>query len=214
MSTERSAENRFADIPYNPSPHHSSRRTTTIDLVVLHYTAGNGDAESTAKFFAKSSRKASAHFCIGRDGEVVQCVDLDRSAWHAGSPSAFRGKQPVGPRSIGIELCNRGYASTKNPRITARHRNPASKSTLWEVYPAEQIGALRTLLVQLFFVGSVRFVTGHEDIRNKYVVNTPGSKLDPGPAFPWYDAITGIGLERWLYDFGSEQWAHDTPQMP
>lgn len=202
-------QTRLADIPYIQARHESSRNNTTIDLVVLHYTAGNGDAEATAKYFARGNRKASAHFCVGRDGGVVQCVDLDRSAWHAGK-SAFRGESPVGPRSIGIELCNRGYASTSNPRIPARHRNPACRATLWEAYPAEQISALRTLLYSLLFVVGVQFVTGHEDIRNKHVVDVSGAKVDPGAAFPWFKAITGIGLERWLYDFDSKQWAHDT----
>jgi N-acetyl-anhydromuramyl-L-alanine amidase AmpD len=105
-----------------------------VDTVVMHFTAGRGDADSTARLFANPKRGASAHFCVGRDGKVVQCVSVKNTAWHAGDgkfPSAEqlesgvviadevkRVARVMNRRSIGIELCNRGFASGgRNPYV-------------------------------------------------------------------------------------------------
>lgn len=89
-----------------------------IEAVVLHFTVG-GSAELSARYMANRTTDnngkvlragASAHFVVGRDGDVWQLLPLSDRAWHAGSsttPSRWRGLQP-NPRSIGIELANLG----------------------------------------------------------------------------------------------------------
>jgi N-acetyl-anhydromuramyl-L-alanine amidase AmpD len=46
--------------------------------IVLHKTAGGSSAQGTAQYFIDGSdgRKVSAHFVVGMDGTVVQCVRL------------------------------------------------------------------------------------------------------------------------------------------
>jgi N-acetyl-anhydromuramyl-L-alanine amidase AmpD len=61
-------------------------------------------AESCAALFASSNApQASAHFCVDSD-TVVQCVDIDRIAWHA----------PPNTGSIGIE-----HAGFANQNLTS-----------------------------------------------------------------------------------------------
>jgi N-acetylmuramoyl-L-alanine amidase len=200
-----------------PSPNHGARGAA-IDLLVVHYSAGHGGVHAMGRVFAMRSRQASAHYGVDRDGLVAQYVSEDRKAWHAGDglfpmypdrPRDAAGNalaDTVNARSIGIELCNRGWASSKygRARTKARHRNPLSRSASWEAYPEEQIAALRTLVTEIrgrHF--GMRYVTGHEDVTNQ--VTARGSKLDPGPLFPW-DALAGLGLKRVIFNFNTERF--------
>ena len=66
-----------------PSPNHSSRKGAVIDKVVIHITDGSPSLSGCVERFQRPATKASPHFVIGRGGEVVQLVALDRAAWHA-----------------------------------------------------------------------------------------------------------------------------------
>src|SRR5258708_6791140 len=44
--------------------------------LVIHKTASGGSAEDVANFFINDPARASSHFIIGQDGEIVQCVHL------------------------------------------------------------------------------------------------------------------------------------------
>jgi N-acetyl-anhydromuramyl-L-alanine amidase AmpD len=77
----------------------TAKRSRAIDAVVLHCTDGKAvDAEQTARnVFANpkdASGHQSAHYIIGRNGNVVQCVYHKDVAHHAHGESAT---------SIGIE---------------------------------------------------------------------------------------------------------------
>lgn len=203
-----------------PSPHHSSRVSHVVDLLVLHFSAGNGDAVSLGRYFQRQTvlgangkvraLRSSAHYGVSRDGTVAQYVGEDRAAWHAGDglfPERDELLQPVDTvnrRSIGIEICNRGWAPGKRPRTPAKHRNPRSTSTTWEVYPPEQIAGLAALIRELVQRNpSLKYVTGHEDVTN--YVTAGGSKLDPGPLFPW-EVPVAEGLTRVMFDFNTERF--------
>ncbi len=208
---------------------YKGRSGVVTDLLAIHYTAGPGNEESVGKLFAMSKRKASAHFAVGRAGGIVQCVALDDAAWHAGDggksrfPSSASLDQLAGVvplsrvaakarltnlRSVGIEVCNLGYGVKKltADRVVTgtRHRNPRSRSTSWERYPQSQIDALVELVGRLKAeVPTLRWLCGHEDVTHYDVCG--GSKLDPGPAFPW-QALASTGLTRVLYDFATKSW--------
>jgi len=217
-----------------PSPHHyRGRLGVVVDTLVMHYTAGRGNAKATAAVFQAPSRQASAHFIEGRDGDEVQCVDVDDAAWHAGDGGHARlptmkqvevavaigtrfvplAQVPPAPkvmncRSVGIEVCNRGWAPRgSNPYGEARHRNPASHETKWESYSDAQIDsaiARVKWLMQRF--PSLKLITGHEDITHRDTLGEPGAKLDPGPLFPWA-VFQALGLLRVKYDFQRHGWA-------
>ena len=66
-----------------PSPNHSSRRGAVVDKIVIHITDGSPSLRNCVERFQRAETAASPHFVIGRDGTVVQLVELDRAAWHA-----------------------------------------------------------------------------------------------------------------------------------
>lgn len=206
---------KLKDYKFVQAKFESSRRGTEPKVIVMHYTAGRGNSAQLANFFAKGTREASAHFGVGREGDVIQMVDTDKNAWHAGV-SKFRDfRTPVGWQSIGIEVCNTGWAyldgKKKEDIFLGEHRHPASNAKKWERYPQQQVTAIEKLIADLVAAHpTLQFVTGHEDIRNNFVVDTQGSKLDPGPAFPW-EVINWSGLELWHFSFKDKKW-YQTPQ--
>ena len=54
---------------------HYGKRTADIDKIIVHHAAGKLTAERLAQMFADPKRGASATYCIGYDGEIVQCLD-------------------------------------------------------------------------------------------------------------------------------------------
>lgn len=52
--------------------------------IVLHDTEGVGSPESVVSWWSSSGNLVAAHFVVGTDGHIVQCVPLDRIAHHAG----------------------------------------------------------------------------------------------------------------------------------
>lgn len=173
----------------------------------------------------KRRNTRSAHFAVGRDGSKVQCVPLTKAAWHAGDGTLPReGIGPLGSslprrrgalncRSIGIEICNVGWAveafklDRQHIEAGLHHRNPACRSTKWEGYRAAQIHTLRYLVARLrHHVPTLRYVTGHEDVTHAGVTGK-GAKTDPGPAFPWEAIEWGAhGFQRIVYDFRLKAW--------
>lgn len=107
--------------------------------------------------------EVSSHFFVRRDGEVVQFVDADARAWHAGS-SCWRGRPNCNDDSIGIEL----------------------EGLEGERFEPEQYLALALLCTQLVQRYPVAHVAGHEHI-------APGRKQDPGPGFDWSRLQAGLG---------------------
>lgn len=102
--------------------------------------------------------RVSAHLFLRRRGELIQFVNFERRAWHAGV-SCFRGRERCNDFSIGIEL----EGSDHQPFTEAQYRRlGAVISALRAAYPA---------------ITRDRIV-GHADI-------APGRKTDPGPFFDW-----------------------------
>ncbi len=74
----------------------------TLSRVVIHITDGGSNINGTVGWFQNpvnadgTPRRVSAHYVVGRDGEVVQMVEHANVAWHASSANGD---------SIGIEHC-------------------------------------------------------------------------------------------------------------
>jgi len=192
--------NDIARIPASGLRYARGRRVQPVALVI-HYTAWGGDALEQARAWQRKpstdGEKRSAHFAIGRDGEMVQCVPLDDTAWHCGGsilpatkvlrgPTADARKGSANRASIGIELCNRGFAVGDEATVfRGAHRNPACREMAWEAYPFVQLESLEALVHRIAdAVPTLEYVIGHEDIASKDV-GTTKVKVDPGPAFLW-----------------------------
>lgn len=101
--------------------------------------------------------KVSAHLLILRTGEIIQLVNFNDRAWHAGR-SSYLGVPECNDYSIGIEL----EGSDDQPFTAAQ-------------YDAV-IGAIFS--IQQAYPHTRYHVTGHSDI-------APGRKTDPGDYLDW-----------------------------
>jgi hypothetical protein len=72
--------------------HYRPGRSRKIDQIVIHTVEGSQSAAVSE--FQHGHRKVSAHYVVGRDGSIVQCVKDTDTAWHAGSANSH---------AIGIE---------------------------------------------------------------------------------------------------------------
>lgn len=109
------------------------------------------------------------HYLIGRQGQIVQLVEDNDMAYHAGVSVMPDGDGRTGVNyfSIGIELTS--IHPDDDERIRA-HLEPA--------YTEAQYRALGQLLAQLVSRYPITKIVGHDEI-------APGRKKDPGPLFDW-----------------------------
>ena len=102
--------------------------------------------------------RVSAHLYIRRSGEVVQFVNLNQRAWHAGV-SEFEGRSACNDFSMGIELEGNDVEAYTNSQYTAL------------------ASVTKAMLLEYHLLTPER-ITGHCDI-------APGRKTDPGQSFEW-----------------------------
>lgn len=74
---------RYPGAEFIASPNWSGRGTCGVEGIVLHVT-GPGSMAGMASWFKNPASQVSAHFGIGKKGEVQQYVEVGDSAWHAG----------------------------------------------------------------------------------------------------------------------------------
>ncbi len=163
-----------------PSPNFGPRPADAlIDLIVVHSISlppGRYGGPEVEQLFTNQldwqahpyferirGAQVSAHFFIRRDGELVQFVDADQRAWHAGA-SHWCGRGNRNDDSIGVEL----------------------EGLEGEVFETAQYGALIRLCNSLASRYPIAHVAGHEHI-------APGRKFDPGAGFDWRRLRQGLG---------------------
>ena len=154
------------------SPNHGPRPDgASIDLALIHSISlppgvfggdfiealfcNTLDCSAHPYFAALQGLEVSSHFVIRRDGELLQFVDVERRAWHAGR-SHWHGRDNCNDFSVGIEL----------------------EGLEGEAFETPQYHRLATLLTDLCARWPVRDIVGHEHV-------APGRKQDPGPGFDW-----------------------------
>lgn len=69
---------------YDSSFAHGSKSVDETKYIVLHDTEESLDPVAQAKSWKNSNNGIAAHFIVGTDGSIVQCVSLDKIAHHAG----------------------------------------------------------------------------------------------------------------------------------
>jgi len=163
-----------------PSPNADERPDPEdVSLVVIHAISlppgefGGGHVErlftnrldpAAHPYFAGiAGLRVSAHFLIGREGDVVQFVPCRRRAWHAGE-SSYAGRAACNDYSVGVELEGTGEIPFEDAQYDSLARLAAA---IGDRYP---IGAY----------------AGHEHV-------APGRKRDPGPSFEWDRLFGSIG---------------------
>lgn len=177
---------RLQPVAHCVSPHADDRPDSAdISLLVVHGISlpagqfggpyindlflGRLDCNAHEDFAVLEGLRVSAHCLIRRDGSIVQYVDFDQRAWHAGV-SEWQGRERCNDFSIGIEL----EGTDNTPYTELQYRSLAAMAAvIQENYPA---------------ITDSRIV-GHEDI-------APGRKTDPGPAFNWHHFRTLLHAQK------------------
>ena len=157
-----------------PSPNYNQRpEHAEIQLIVIHNISlppsqfGGGyieqffqnqlDWSAHPYFQTIEGMQVSAHVVILRTGEVIQCVNFNDRAWHAGR-SSYLAKPECNDYSVGIEL----------EGCDDQTFEPAQYQSLVEVVAA----------LQQAYPKIGPHIAGHSDI-------APQRKTDPGPYFDW-----------------------------
>ena len=153
-----------------PSPNTEPRQNGhKPDMLILHYT-GMDDAGAACRWLCNPASKVSCHYLIDERGTIIQMVDEDLRAWHAGV-SSWKGDEDVNSFSIGIEIQNSGHAGG------------------YPDFPEAQMLAVIALckdIIARHEIPATR-VLGHSDI-------APLRKIDPGEKFDWARLhVEGIG---------------------
>lgn len=155
-----------------PSPNWSPRPAGTIvDTIVLHADASRS-LRSSLDWVRDPKSKVSYHYLIGRLGNVYECVQPSRRAWHAGK-SAYRGVPNCNDYSIGVCLSNDQLGE------------PFTEAAL-----EAAIRLCAALILRHPGITSDR-ITTHRD-----VAMPPGRKSDPGILFPlayFLDRVRALG---------------------
>jgi N-acetylmuramoyl-L-alanine amidase len=183
-------------IVWIPSPHFGERHDT-VDTVIVHYTATESMGEAI-DLLGDRGEGASAHYVLGRDGEIVQMVDLEKKAWHAGA-SEFEGRPDVNDFSIGIELVNWGpleertgiyYAWPRDYETPYPGQSPVYVGgQWWDPFTETQYHLLGELIKEIrvhYPLITPDRIVGHGD-----VAIPRGRKTDPGLAFDW-ERLRGV----------------------
>jgi len=153
---------------WQPSPNFGERKDGTIpDLVVLHYTAMES-CDAACRTLCNPDNEVSAHYLIRKDGHVIQMVEEDKRAWHAGA-GTWQGRGDLNSRSIGIEMSNTGFVPFAAPLFDSLEILLGGVLARWSI-PASAVIA-------------------HSDF-------APGRKIDPGRRFDWR-RLARQGLAVW-----------------
>ena len=135
-----------------------------IKYIVIHYVGALGGAEDNCRYYGGGNRNASAHYFVGFNGEVWQCVEDANIAWHCGA-SSYKHAECRNANSIGIEMCVR-KKNTKSMGATDKdwYFEDATVEAAAELtrYLMNKYGRVPHLVVILVGEdpGSVSYVTG------------------------------------------------------
>ncbi len=77
-----------------------------IKYLVIHYVGATGSARNNCEYLKSIYRGTSAHYFVGHEGEIWQCVEDADVAWHCGARK-YKHKECRNDNSIGIEMCVR-----------------------------------------------------------------------------------------------------------
>lgn len=124
-----------------------------VDTIVLHssYNASGGDVYDIDKIVKQyEDYRVSAHYLIGRTGDIYRLVPESDIAYHAGASKMPDGRKNVNEFSIGVEMVG----------------------TLESGYTKEQYRAVNALIADIESRYKIKDVVGHADI-------APDRKTDP-----------------------------------
>jgi N-acetylmuramoyl-L-alanine amidase len=156
-----------------PSPNHEPRRhAQKPNILLLHYTGMETSAASLQRL-CDPSAKVSCHYLIDEAGRIIQLVDEDERAWHAGL-ACWSGLSDINSASIGIEIQNIGHNGD------------------YPDFEEAQMQSIVALCKDIIARHAIRkeMVLAHSDV-------APARKADPGEKFDWR-RLHAAGIGHWV----------------
>lgn len=131
---------------------HGEKSAEHQRYIMIHDTEGEGRPEDIVSWWASNGNLVAAHFVIGKDGHIVQCVPLDRIAHHAGYGNTGHNQEfgvaedgrddMLGATPIGSEYADYGM-NAYSVGIELVHVGGSGD------YPQEQLDALDGLIAYI-----------------------------------------------------------------
>lgn len=135
-------DNRIVGIPFKASPNIGGKLTPKY--LIQHYDASK-NATGAISWMVSPKSKVSAHLHIDREGNIVQLVDFNRIAYHAGV-SEWGGIKGLNSHSIGIEIQNSSiqeYTPKQMNAVIEVSKLLVQHYKLTEVLGHEDVSAIR-----------------------------------------------------------------------
>ncbi len=156
-----------------PSPNHEPRKHgQSPNILLLHYT-GMESSDASLRRLCDPETKVSCHYLIDEEGKIIQLVDEDERAWHAGL-ACWRGMSDINSASIGIEIQNIGHNGDY----------PDFAETQMQSVIALSGDIIERRAIQR------ELVLAHSDV-------APARKADPGEKFDWR-RLHEAGIGHWV----------------
>lgn len=167
----------------------SAPRTKPITHIVIHFSS-NVVKNPKNPYNLQDIRNiyihygVSAHYIIGRKGEIYRLVPENRAAFHAGKGSLKdfpKYKDQLNQYSIGIDLMAIGTKKEMSSIISSKVYNSIQPSNIG--YTDAQYRSLKLLVEDILKRNSSikrdrKHIIGHSEY-------APGRKTDPGSLFKW-----------------------------
>jgi N-acetyl-anhydromuramyl-L-alanine amidase AmpD len=145
-----------------PSPNFKKGRNAhPITHIIIHTMQGT--LLGTQSWFQNPKSQVSAHYLVGKAGDVIQMVADSNTAWHVVSANDF---------CVGIEF------EDLNPQTKQNSLNDPG----WFTMPQITAGAKLVAQLMKTYNVPVDHIIGHNDPFLKQYGN---NHADPGPYFPW-----------------------------
>lgn len=170
------------------SPNYTSGRTGNKVIAIVEHIM-DGTLEGTDSWFADPSSQVSAHFGVGKNGEIHQYVDIDNEAWANGVVA-----KPSWPLLI-------PNANPNSYTVSIEHEGHRG-DVLTEAQYQATLSLQRWLIAEFGIVPNTDTIIGHNRIDGVDRANCPGA------GFPWNrlfkDLAGGAGMPYLILKQGSQ----------
>lgn len=96
----------FFNIPSNPTNYGGYRALSSIEYIVTHFTANNGDTDTgNGSYFSRTAVGAGSHLFVDNDS-CTQSIPFDRIAYHCETKGMPLKCGCHNANSIGVEMCS------------------------------------------------------------------------------------------------------------
>ncbi|KLE14536.1 hypothetical protein AAT22_16235 [Clostridium sp. C8] len=178
----------------NSKPRHELPTHIVLHFISNAYNDQKNPYEINDIYSILKEYKLSAHYAIGRDGEIYLFTPEDRIAYHAGSGKLSnypKYENKLNNYSIGIEILAMGTKEEMIPIITAERFNLIDPSLLG--YTDAQYESLNLLIDDIlnrhvFIQKDREHIIGHDEYNPE--------KTDPGSLFDWSKIISTPEVQK------------------